>query len=342
MNKMTKGQEAGHQMGLDVAAMASKRAMGYAAKKSDRKCANNFCKTVLDAGACDLGAGDREMLTNSHPMNGAAAATNHATQDTGHRETTVPNPTGKSPESAVPPTTSMKAAATAAYIEGQLSELSKAAPTAAMTPYQKLMMIAHDSIKSLSGGATCKAGTKPDYLTRSQMDDLDTAHYHFGKGRGLKCDMAATAKASGDADDETATTDDAEGSVAKAVASEDELNKLDLPAVLAKALQDQNERFAAQSEEMVKAVAGLAEQLGATRQRVEDIARQEMPPLTIAKGTVITEKGGTDAGGLSAEDFAAAVAKMTPEEIQMTSLKGTFLNGPDERLTARFGGRIIR
>ncbi len=338
---MNKGQEAGHQMGLDVAAMASKRAMGYATKKSDAKVAKNFCKTVLDAGATDLGAGGREMLTDGNPTQGAGEATNHATQDTGRNaQTTVPNPTGKVPANPVPSTVSMKAVATSAYIDGQMDELGKAAATAAMTPYQKLMMIAHDAIKTLSDGATCKAGgAKPDYLSRSQMDDLDTAHYHFSKGRGLSCDMAAGAAKAAAAAADTDVEDDP---VVKAGEAED-LTKLELPTALAKALQEQNDRFAAQNAEIVKAVAGIAEALGATRARVEDIAKQEMPPVAMAKGTIVTEKGGsTDGGGMTADEFAAAVAKMTPEEIQMTSLKGTFLNGPDENLTARFGGRIIR
>ncbi len=337
MSKMNKGQEAGHQMGLDIAAMASKRAMGVAESKSDRKAASNFCKTVLDAGACDLGAGGREMLTDGNPTQGAGEATNHATQDTSHNsQTSPPNPTGKVPPNPVPASTSMKAVAASAYIDGQLNELGKAAATAAMSPYQHLMMIAHNEIKRLSDGATCKASSaKPTYLRRAQMEDLHAAHYFFGRGRGLKCDMAESSEKVARASDETEAADE----IFKADEDED-LSKLNLPSVLAKALQEQNDRFAAQNADMVKAFAGIAEQLGATRQRVEDIARQEAPPVAIAKGTIITEKGGGD-GGMSADEFAAAVAKMTPEQIQLTSLKGTFLNGPDENLTRRFGGQII-
>jgi hypothetical protein len=282
----------------------------------------------------------REMLTNSNPEQGAGAATNHATQDTrDNAETSPPNPTGAVPSSPWPG--SAKAVAVSAYVDGQLSEISKGAG-AAWTPYQKLMMIAHDGVKAVSGGSTCKAGGgKPDWLTRSQMDDLDTAHYPFGKGRGLKCDMAAmAAKAADDVDANAGEDEDEdEDDAAKAGATQD-LNKIELPAALAKALQEQNERSAAQNAETMEAVASLAEAMGAIGRRVEDIAKQPMPPLTIAKGTVVAEKGGSDGAGPTAEEIAAAITKMTPEQIQMATLKGTFMGGPDPTLTARFGGNL--
>ncbi len=126
---------------------------------------------------------------------------------------------------------------------------------------------------------------------------------------------------------------------AKSGATED-LTKAELPDALAKALQDRDDRIAAQNAEMIQTVASMAELLGAVSKRVEDIAAQPMPPLTMAKGTVITEKGGRSDDGPSAEEIAAAIAKMSPEQIQLSTLKGKFMEGPDPVLTQRFGGKL--
>ncbi len=339
MDKIEKAgarHDASHQLMMDVAAMASKRAMGMdGAKKSDRVHMANFNKAVLDAGACDLGADGREMLTNSNPVQGAAEATQHATTDTsGNPMTPVPNPTG-----AVP-AISAKAAAVSGVLDGMVATLAKAAD--GMKPHQQLMRAAHDAIKAVSAGATCKGGGRPSHLNGGDMANLDTAHYHFGKMKGMKCDAAdkaANPVPGGSPLPEGEDEDQGTVDTSKAMPVAD-LVKVDPYAELAKALRAE---FAAQGADTASAIKSIAETLGAVSKRVEDIASQPTAPLTIAKGTIVAEKSGGNGAGdaLSDEAIQAAIAKMSPEEIQIAMIKGVQRAGPDPVLSSRYTHRPV-
>ncbi len=168
-----------------------------------------------------------------------------------------------------------------------------------------LLDAAHDCIGKLSDGATCataqKAGARHSKATMAQ---LQKAHDNLCEA-GAKCDgmnkdddMAMSAKAAIDAAGNTGSGD----TVAKNATA---ATGVPVNEDLAKALATERSEKAA----LVKIVADQTGLLGRIMKRVEDIASQPLPPMTIAKGTAVISKG-QDGGGESGIDQAALGAAL--------------------------------
>jgi len=89
----------------------------------------------------------------------------------------------------------------------------------------------------------------------------------------------------------------------------------------------------AEKAALVKALGEIVPLLDRLSQRVDDIARTPLPPLTIARGSVSVSKQQDNAGTgnagdnpLSPEAVAAALAKMTKEEQTLTLIKASYAN----------------
>jgi tRNA threonylcarbamoyladenosine modification (KEOPS) complex Cgi121 subunit len=325
---------------LDLAAAAVHKAMNLASvTKGDRMHLADCHKAVLDAGATDLGADGREMLTDSNPEQGAGSATQHSTTDTGHNATgSAPNPTGAVPATPQYPGVAHKAATTLEILEALLS-----APGAdvekAGAGHRPLLQIAHDCLKAFSDGATCKAdGEKPSRHSGATMACVDKAHFHL-----TKCDgMAMACKAlneqpsgaptpAGEAEGQgTSTTAGGEGTDAgepgkDAATAEGDLAKTAEPpaATADPSLAD----IAKTVTEMAQGLASLAQQNKDLRARVEDIAQTPLPPRAIqrvAAGAGLTK--GQDNGGLTGGpvDVTDQLAEMSDDEVTKTLIKRSF------------------
>ena len=195
--------------------------------------------------------------------------------------------------------------------------------------HQNLMDIAHQCISKLTGEMACsplspssdlsqpsaananteevaKAGARHSAET---MAHLRAAHGHL-VAAGAQCDVAGIA---GKAQQGT------EFESAKALRTQD----------LAKVLADER----AEKTALVKALGEMVPLLDRLSQRVDDIARTPLPPLTVARGSVSLSKqqdGGSTAGGndnlLSPEAIASALAKMSKEEQTLTLIKASYAN----------------
>jgi hypothetical protein len=195
--------------------------------------------------------------------------------------------------------------------------------------HQNLMDIAHQCISKLTGEMACsplspssdvsqpsaasanteevaKAGARHSAET---MAYLRAAHDHL-VAAGAQCDVAGIAE---EAQQGT------EFESAKALRTQD----------LAKVLADER----AEKTALVKALGEMVPLLDRLSQRVDDIARTPLPPLTAARDSVSVSKqqdGGSTAGGndnlLSPEAIASALAKMSKEEQTLTLIKASYAN----------------
>ena len=190
--------------------------------------------------------------------------------------------------------------------------------------HQDLMDIAHDCVCKLTGGTVCsqqspdsqsvpeedassnpvaKVGARHSAET---MGHLRTAHDQL-VAAGAKCDAAGI-------DEEQRQGTELESVKASGAAD------------LAKVLADER----VEKRALVKALGEMVPLLDRLSQRVDDIARTPLPPLTIARGGVSVSKqqdgGSTGDSSLSPETIAAALAKMSKEEQTLTLIKASYAN----------------
>ena len=195
--------------------------------------------------------------------------------------------------------------------------------------HQNLMDIAHECISKLTGGMACfqpssgsDLGSVPADTANSEdvakagarhsaetMGHLHSAHGHL-VAAGAKCDATGIGEA-----EQQGT----ECESVKAIRTED----------IAKVLADERAEKAA----LVNALGEMVPLLDRLSQRVDDIARTPLPPLTIARGSVSVSKqqdGGSSGSAsdstLSPEAIASALARMSKEEQTLTLIKASYAN----------------
>jgi hypothetical protein len=180
-------------------------------------------------------------------------------------------------------------------------------------PHRITMDIAHECIKKLSDGSSCgeaeKIGSRHSEETTRR---LETAHRHL-VAAGAKCDAAHPGGS------RAVIEDDREDSELEPDA---EAQAGDLALVLA------GQR--AEKTALAKMLAEIVPTLERLTKRVDDIARNPLPPLTIAKGTVSVSKqqdrGGASNPALSPETISSAFAKLSKEEQTLTLIKASYAN----------------
>lgn len=184
-----------------------------------------------------------------------------------------------------------------------------------------LMSSAHDSIMQLTDGAVCmakvagaaddmsKAGARHSAATMGHLND---AHSSLVKA-GAACAGAEKTTASMNTEEPAMTGEE----LIKAIAAEvvKTIKPAEPPAppapepVLAKVAEDPTESA------LVKALAPFATQLDAMQKRIEDIARQPMPPLTggvLPRGVIEVSKRDD---GQSADHTATQKSSLTPDQL---------------------------
>jgi hypothetical protein len=173
--------------------------------------------------------------------------------------------------------------------------------------HQSLMDLAHGCLQALTDGRACEKAAKLGARHSKETMGLFKASHRHLIAAGARCDATGV-------DDPrppaqlTAETDTGAADLANALSNEPTEKR-----ALAKVLGE---------------VVPMIERL---TQRVDEIARTTLPPLTIAKGTVSVSKqqdrernvrGGDPE--LSPETIAAALAKMSKEEQTLTLIKASY------------------
>ena len=179
---------------------------------------------------------------------------------------------------------------------------------------QYMMDMAHECLRELTDGMTCREAAKVGARhSRETMQHLETAHRHL-VAAGANCD--ATIVSEPVPQSERGQTDDAP--TGKGARVEE----------LAKTLATERaEKMAL--DQVLSEIVPMVERL---TQRVDEIARTPLPPLAIANATVSVSKQ-QDRGSvadsdpmLSQEAVAAALAKMSKEEQTLTLIKASYAN----------------
>src|SRR5262245_34907918 len=332
---------------LDVAAHAMHKAMNMAScTKGDRMHLADAHKAVLDAGATNLGAEGREMLTDGNPEQGADAATEHSTVNTARNaETAVPNPTGASPASPIP--ASVGKTSTLEIIEALLEAPGWGVEKAGQG-HRPLMEIAHHALAAMSDGSTCKAdGGKPARHTGETMARLDKAHFHLTKCDGMAMACKAANPLPGGTPDADSAKPDGQGtemdSEKSAAVADGELAKhapgseqgTDAPAITPAITPAANPPVAAAEanpnvDQLLKTMGTMAETLQAVagqykelRARVENIAQTPLPPRAIARvaGSTLTKSQDGVAAEPAALDVSDALARMSDDGVTKALIK---------------------
>jgi len=330
---------------LDLAALAMNKAMNMASiTKGDRMHLADAHKAVLDAGATNLGADGREMLTDSNPEQGAGSATQHSTTDTGHNASgSAPNPTGASPPTPQWPGDARKTSTAIEVLETLLAlpgvEVEKAG-----AGHRPLIDIAHKALAAFSDGATCKTdGVKPSRHSGATMAAVDTAHFHLTKCDGMAMACKATneqpggsPEPAGEAESQgLSTTAGGEGTDlgdpgTDKAAAEGDLAKTGEPAAAAAPATGEPvtvEAMAKTVQTMAEMMATMTKQFTDLRGRVEDIAQTPLPPRALQRvsaGNGLT-KGQDNAGGQSGSaDVTDALVQMSDDEVTQTLIKRSF------------------
>jgi len=325
---------------LDLAALAVHKAMNMASvTKGDRMHLADCHKVVLDAGATDLGADGREMLTDGNPEQGAGSATQNSTTDTGRNaSTSVPNATGAVPSMPQYPGDARKTSTALEVLETLLAlpgtEVEKAG-----AGHRPLIDIAHKALAAFSDGATCKAdGVKPSRHSGATMAAVDTAHFHLTKcdGMAMACKAAneqpgGSPEPAGEAESQgTQATAGGEGTDLgepgkDAATAEGDLAKTtEAPAT--PTADPTLAEIAKTVQEMAAGMAALAKQNQDLRARVEDIAQTPLPPRAIQRvsgGSGLT-KGQDNGGSNGPTDVTDALAQMSDEEVTKTLIKRSY------------------
>jgi hypothetical protein len=195
-----------------------------------------------------------------------------------------------------------------------LSGVSVGAIGNASRAYQSMMDLAHECLKQLTDGTICqdaeKVGARHSVET---MDYLMGAHHHLVLA-GANCEGTNPSGSNGQAGEGRPMS----GETSEKVAQVEEL---------AKALTvERTEKMA-----LGKAFGEIMPMLQRLTERVDEIARTPLPPLTIAKGTVSVSKQQDQSNGgeelqLSPETIASALAKMSKEEQTLTLIKASYAN----------------
>jgi hypothetical protein len=304
--------------------------------KADRMHLAEAHKAVLDNGATDLGADGREMLTDSNPEQGAAAATDHATQDTSdNAETTAPNPTGAVPAKPVPAKVDKSGSVGALEIIEAILAGSGIAVEKAGPGHKPLMEIAHHCINAVSDGAVCKAdGAKPARHSGTTMALLDKAHFHLTKCGGMEMACKASNALPGGSLNPAGESDGdgaAEDTAKQAAAAAAELAKADPPMIPGDAMRAVAEQNPA-LDQLLKTVVTLTEttqalltQNGEMRKRIEDIAATPVPPKALAR-TAGLSKVQDGAGGdtTGPADVTDALSAMSDDDVTKALIKRSF------------------
>ncbi len=290
------------QAHLDTIAYALHKAMGIGtAKRAELAAMGKAHRAVLDIGATALNADGGEMLTNSNPTQGAGAATQHSTVDTGRNPvTSVPNPTGAVPATPHPPTVSKAATAGVSPAFLMIEAMAKSGKG-----HAPLCACAHDLLHAVSDGATCKEGAaKPARHNAEDMAMMHEMHSQLCQVEGVQCvggepanKIAATAAVAAPAPDANAVL----------AAHEDPLNK---------ALSD--------NAALTKLLGDILPMVTAMQKRIEDIAAQPQPAALVANAGAIDasrSNTGAAAGVITPDDIAKGLRDMSQEESTLTLIK---------------------
>ena len=180
--------------------------------------------------------------------------------------------------------------------------------------HQSMMDLAHACLKQLTDGMICQDAEKvggPHSV--ETMGYLMGAHRHLAFA-GAHCEGTNPSGANGQAGKGRPMS----GETSDKAAQVEEL---------AKALTvERTEKMA-----LGKAFNEIMPMLQRLTERVDEIARTPLPPLTIAKGTVSVSKQQDQSNGgeelqLSPETIASALAKMSKEEQTLTLIKASYAN----------------
>jgi hypothetical protein len=311
------------QAHLDTAAFAIDKAMECGtAKRSEMASMADAHKAVLDSGATNLGADGREMLTDGNPTQGAGAATQNSTTDTGRNaRTAVPNPTGAVPVTPVPGEAQpgMHKAA-GADLMAMVEAIAKSGKG-----HLPLMKCAHDLLAACCDGATCKEGAaKPGRISAGDMAMMHKCHGHLMAVDGVECAAAANALPGGDPAGEgegqgTAATAGGAGTDRGAPGKDAASANEDLQKVLA------DER--AEKAALVKTLGEIVPMMAAMQKRVEQIANTPLPAATVAMPAATEAARAAVAAttdGLSTEDIVKALADMPEDRRVQTLIKAQY------------------
>jgi hypothetical protein len=180
--------------------------------------------------------------------------------------------------------------------------------------HQSMMDLAHECIKQLTDGIICPDGEKAvGRRSVETMDNLMGAHHHLVLA-GANCEETNSSGSNGQAGEGRPMS----GETSEKIAQVEEL---------AKALTvERTEKMA-----LGKALDEIMPMLQRLTERVDEIARTPLPPLTIAKGTVSVSKQQDQSSGggglqLSPETIASALGKMSKEEQTLTLIKASYAN----------------
>jgi hypothetical protein len=190
--------------------------------------------------------------------------------------------------------------------------------------HQDLMDIAHDCVCKLTGGTACSR-LSPDSQSLPEEDASNNpvvkvgARYSAETMGHLRTAHDQLVAAGAECNASSIDEEPRQGTELESV-------KASGAADLAKVLADER----VEKRALVKALGEMVPLLDRLSQRVDEIARTPLPPLTIARGGVSVSKqqdvGSTGEGSLSPETIAAALAKMSKEEQTLTLIKASYAN----------------
>jgi hypothetical protein len=167
--------------------------------------------------------------------------------------------------------------------------------------HQPLLDIAHDCIVKLTDGICCVSSKAEARHSQEILGHLIKAHDHLAAA-GAKCDAEEF-----DVDREWQKTEFQSG---KATAGN-----------LAKILAGER----AEKAVLMAKLTDILPRLDELAKRVEDIAHTPLPPLTVAKTvTAISKQQDAAGSGYSADELAAAFARMSKEEQTLTLIKASY------------------
>jgi hypothetical protein len=167
--------------------------------------------------------------------------------------------------------------------------------------HQPLLDIAHDCVAKLTDNAYCIAAKSGARHSKETLGHLARAHGHL-VAAGARCGAREFTE-----DGEAAETDVERRKIAA----------IDLAKMVTGGRGD--------NPALMAALNDILPRLDRLTQRVEDIARTPLPPLTMAKDvTVLSKRQDVGAGGASPDDLAAAFARMSKEDQTLMLIKASY------------------
>jgi hypothetical protein len=170
--------------------------------------------------------------------------------------------------------------------------------------HQALADMAHDAISRVTNAAACTMGK-----ARHSKETME----HLTKAHGFLCAAGASCDVAKDGGDDMVDMAAGVGDLGKTEGTR--------AAELAKALE------VAQAEKatLAKTLSDIVPLLDRLSKRVEDIAQTPLPPMVARVGMTSVSKTddgrGDDARELTTEEIAAAIAKMSPNEVELIPFK---------------------